>query len=167
MPHSLSKLSPCLGCSAMVPFSSGATHEYLLASPGCWAMYGDVLAREYSDAAYASVHRLTVDAYAVQHPGVPSPQSIQSVALHLISLCLVLECGFDMDQATRAMRQHTHRKSDFVWLTPPSHLGDKTVLEVWQAQDAATHIQAVWDWARSAWSAWESHHQQIRQWIVS
>ena len=60
-------------------------------SPSCWAAYGEVLAREYNDPAFMAAHRLTVDAYAVQHPGRPSPQSIQSVALHLISLCLVLE----------------------------------------------------------------------------
>jgi hypothetical protein len=39
-----------------------------------------------SDAAYRRRHHLVVDTYAVQHPGVPSPQAIQSVAIHLIRL---------------------------------------------------------------------------------
>ena len=29
-------------------------------SPACWAAYGEVLAREYSDPAYFQVHRLSV-----------------------------------------------------------------------------------------------------------
>ena len=32
-------------------------------------VYGEVLAREYSDPSYVSLHRLTADTYAVQHPG--------------------------------------------------------------------------------------------------
>ncbi|MBD2462595.1 hypothetical protein H6G89_16260 [Oscillatoria sp. FACHB-1407] len=170
MQPSSPKLSPCLGCGAMLPVNArasiGATHDYLLASAECWATFGEVLAREYSNAAYAKVHRLTVDAYAVQHPGHPSPQSIQSVTLHLISLCLVLECGFDMDQATRTMQRLARHKSDFVWLTPPNSLGDKTILDVWQAPDAIAHVKAVEEWAQSAWSAWESHHPQVRQWTL-
>ena len=73
-------------------------------SPGCWAAFGEVLALEYSEASYARAHRLSVDAYAVQHPGRPSPQSVQSVALHLISLCLILEQGLDFGEATDAIR---------------------------------------------------------------
>ena len=74
---------PCAGCGALVPVTDGPTHPYIGASPGCWAIYGEVLAREYGEYAYPPVHRLTVDAYAAQHPGVPSRRSIQSVAIHL------------------------------------------------------------------------------------
>jgi len=52
-----------------------------------------VLAREYSEPAYFGVHQLTVDTYAVQHPGVAERRSIQSVALHLITLSLMVERG--------------------------------------------------------------------------
>ena len=38
-----------------------------------------------------AAHQLTVDAYAIQHPGKPSAQSIQSVCVHLISLYASLE----------------------------------------------------------------------------
>lgn len=80
-------LRPCVGCGALVPEIEGPTHRYLGAPPGCWAVYGEVLEKEYGDCSrYALNHRLTVD--AAQHPGVPSPQSIQSVAVHLIRLYL-------------------------------------------------------------------------------
>ena len=52
----------------------------------CWALYGELLAREYSNQDYT---------YAVQHPGAPDRRTIQSLALHLITLCLALEEGLD------------------------------------------------------------------------
>ena len=84
----------CPDCGALTPDVDGPTHPYVGASVGCWAMYGEVLAKEYGEYRYPSVHRLTVDAYSVQHPGTPSRRSIQSVAVHLVSLYLVLERGF-------------------------------------------------------------------------
>ena len=107
---------PCIGCGAIVPRTDGPTHRYLGASPGCWAVYGEVLAREYQEPTYAVVHRMTVDAYAVQHPGTSSPQTIQSVVVHLISLCLMLV----MQQAKR------RHGDDFLWLDPPDSLGATT-----------------------------------------
>src|SRR2546426_1032303 len=93
----------CVGCGALVPAVDGPIHPYIGASPGCWRTYGEVLAREYGEYAYPAVHRLTVDAYAAQHPGVPGRRSSQSVAVHLMSLCLVLEQGLEPGAATRAI----------------------------------------------------------------
>lgn len=62
MPEAMIK---CMGCGGVFAEIQGPTHRYLESSPGCWAAYGEVLAREYSDPAYFQVHRLTVDAYAV------------------------------------------------------------------------------------------------------
>ena len=77
------ELEPCPGCGALAPRSDGPAHRYLGASPGCWAIFGEVLAREYSDQRYWPVHHLTVDAYAIQHPGEPSTQTIQPASLRL------------------------------------------------------------------------------------
>jgi hypothetical protein len=59
----------CVGCGAIFEDREGPTHRYTESSPACWAAYGEVVAREYSDSSYAALHGLTVDAYAVQHPG--------------------------------------------------------------------------------------------------
>jgi hypothetical protein len=134
-------------------------------SPGCWAVYCEVLAREYSNPAYGVVHRLTVDAYAVQHPGRPSPQSIQSVATHLLRLCLILEHGFTDAAAGRAMPLLTRHKPEFCWMDPPPSLGDKTVLDVCEVTDPAAYAQAVREWAQAAWQAWSVHHEQVRPWL--
>jgi hypothetical protein len=154
----------CVGCGALVPDVDGPTHRYIGASPGCWALYGEILAREYDDAAYRAVHRLTVDAYAVQHPGVPSPQSIQSVAVHLISLYLVLERGRDPAYAARVMGRAANRQGILRWLDPPASLGALTVLDVHAAPDPIAHRRQVQRWARSVWDAWGPHHATVRHW---
>ena len=158
-------LRPCVGCGALVPEIEGPTHRYLGASPGCWAVYGEVLEKEYGDyLRYAPVHRLTVDAYAAQHPGVPSPQSIQSVAVHLIRLHLVLERGLRPERANAAMQWTVSRSKGFVWLDPPESLGEITVLDVRDAKDPDEHIERVREWARSVWEAWAPHHETVRRW---
>jgi Family of unknown function (DUF5946) len=106
-----------------------------------------------------------VDAYAVQHPGKPSPQSIQSVAIHLLRLYLILERGYTDASAAKAMPILARHKSSFHWMNPPPSLGDETVLHVWSANDPAAYTQAVWEWARSAWQAWSLHHERVGLWL--
>jgi hypothetical protein len=156
---------PCIGCGAMFPTSAGAVHRYMESSPGCWAAFGEVVAREYSNIAYARAHRLTVDTYAVQHPGQPSPQSIQSVGLHLISLCLVLQYSVSMERATEVLQESARFKRRLVWLDPPPTRGNITVADVHAAKDAQEHVQLVRAWADSAWAAWVAHHQTIEEWL--
>lgn len=159
------KLIPCSGCGALVPDAGGPTHKYIGASPGCWAIFGEVLAKEYTDfARYAPIHRLTVDVYAAQHPGAPSRQSIQSVAVHLVGLCAVLECGLDFAQATDAIRRALKRREEFVWFDPPAPSDWLTILDVAGAQDLAGHESVVRRWAESVWEAWSPHHATVRRW---
>ena len=148
-----------------MPEIEGPTHRYMESSPGCWLVYGEVLAREYSDPAYAQNYRLSVDAYAVQHPGHSSQQSIQSVAVHLIRLCLLLERGLDMGRANEAILKATESKKKFVWLTPPIARGEITVADVHRAKNAEEHLRLVRQWAESSWKAWRAHHGQIRLWL--
>jgi len=133
-------------------------------SPGCWAAYGEILAREYSDPAYGRLHRLTVDAYAVQHPGQANPQAIQSVALHLVSLCLVLERASSAEEARRSLGAGTRRKGHYTWLSRPGSMGAVTVADVQSAQSPDAHLAWVRKWADSAWQAWVAHHDTVRAW---
>src|SRR5512139_2854537 len=93
----------CLGCGGLVPDAEGRTHEYMLSAPGCWALFNEVAVRQYEIASF-DLRRLTVDAYAVQHPGTTDRRAVQSVAVHLISLCFVLERGSTPAEATDKMR---------------------------------------------------------------
>ncbi len=158
----------CPGCGGVFPAHDGPTHRYLESSPGCWAAYGEVLAREYGDPAlFGRVHRLTVDSYAVQHPGSPSPQSIQSVALHLLSLCLMLEHGATPQQATAAMQSGAQAKACYFWLAPPTSPGAITVADVQMAKTPQAHEGLVREWARATWAAWSVHHMTIQSWLDS
>ena len=154
----------CPGCGARVADSDGPTHPYLGAAPGCWALYGEVLAREYGELRYPEIHRLTVDAYAAQHPGVPSRRSIQSLAVHLVSLHLVLDRGIDPVHATGAIRRLLARRPCLAWLDPPPRLGATTVADLLGAGTAAEHERRVRSWAIDVWAAWAPHHAAVRGW---
>jgi hypothetical protein len=159
-------MTRCPGCSAYFPDIAGPTHPYMEPSPGCWAAFGDVLAREYSDSAYFDIHRLSVDSYAVQHPGRPSRQSIQSVGVHLIRLCLFLEHGLTPEKANAAMLAAAQEKHTYTWLEPPESLGATTVADVRSTLRMNDHKQAVRAWSASAWQAWSIHHDTVRGWLL-
>lgn len=98
-------LERCPGCGALTPKVDGPTHRYIGSSAGCWATYGALSEKEADDFRYMRHHQLTVDAYCVQHPGTPSPQSIRSVAVHLVGLCLQLECGLPAGELYAARKR--------------------------------------------------------------
>ena len=133
-------------------------------SPGCWAAYGGVIAREYSESALADVQRLSVDSYAAQHPGLPSPQSMKSVGVHLIRLCLTVERGFDVRESNRIMVAVSKVKGRFGWLEPPASLGNVNVSHVASASSLDEHREAVRAWSQSVWEAWAAHHETVRAW---
>ena len=143
---------PCAGCGAIVLRSDGPTHEYIGASPGCWAIFGEVSARG------PATDQLRVDAYAAQHPGVPSRRSIQSVAVHLISLCLQLEHGATPARAREGIVAALDIAYRFVWLDPPLFEGALTIVDV----AAGADVRA---WAESVWRAWAPHHHTVRAWL--
>src|SRR4051794_24590014 len=83
--------SRCPGCAVELDQLEGPTDPYGAASPACWAVFGIVMAREFSGEAHFASHRLSVDAYMAQHPSQSSRAAVQSVWLHLVGLHLVLE----------------------------------------------------------------------------
>jgi hypothetical protein len=113
----------CPGCGARVRASSGPTHAYLGEAAGCWALYGEVLAREYSDYRFGRVHHLTVDAYAAQHPGKPERRTIQSVAVHLVGLYLSLERDVPPNALAHARQATADGSGRFSWVEPPESRG--------------------------------------------
>jgi hypothetical protein len=160
-------LIPCIGCGALVPDIDGPAFRYPESgSPGCWAIYTEILARQYQGFDDATSHKLSVDAYAVQHPGRRTPQTVQSVNVHLISLSLFLERGYDSARSNQMMDQAIRRfKGQFSWLEPPASRGALTVLDVVWAGDAEDHQPRVRRWAESAWEAWSPHHAAIHAWV--
>lgn len=155
-------LTACPGCGALVQDLPHQPHPYIGASAGCWEVFGEILAREYGEYNYPErAHRLTVDTYAVQHPGMPNRRAIQSVTGHLISLYLLLEANVNGRAATQALRAIFRQADHFTWLEPPQPNGRITVLDVVQAGNLAEHERRVEAWARDVWGAWAAHHAHI------
>ncbi len=144
----------CFACAANVPVSTGPTHGYMSSSPGCWAVYGEVLTREYSDPAlFKRSHRLTVDAYAVQHTGDLSVQRTrQSLWVHLTSLYAVLELGWPHQRATRLLQTLAGRAFTRPRVSPGTF--DVAVDVVWSSP-LDVHDEMVERWARSALETWQ------------
>jgi hypothetical protein len=109
-----------------------------------------------------SVHRLTVDAYAAQHPGKAERRTIQSVWVHLAGLYLTIERGLAHDFARRIIGVLSNEADGLAWLTPPPQLGDITVVEIATANNNTEHEDAVRLWARDVWGAWKPHHSAIK-----
>ena len=155
-------MNACPQCGVDLPDYDGPTHPYFGASPACWAAYGVILEREYSNPEFFKNHRMTVDAYALQHPGDKSPQAIQSVNIHLISSTLIFEHQA-ADRALNAMRKiSTASKKDshlFKWLEPPKNLGAITVTDVLPHTQVDDHLRTIEDWAKTTWQAWSIHHK--------
>jgi hypothetical protein len=155
----------CPGCGLVLPDHDGPTHPHVGSSPACWALYGEVLALQYGRLGYPQCQRLTVDAYAVQHPGRRGPASIRSMGLHLCGLSLVFEHHADGPGATALTNQVLAGNPHFVWLPPPVPNGEVTVLDVLESESPDHHCAAVESWARSVWEAWELHHATVRDWV--
>jgi hypothetical protein len=153
----------CPGCGLDLPSSSGPTHPYIGASAACWALYGELLAREYEELNLPEGHRLTVDAYAVQHPGRPERRSIQSVTIHLIALHLVLERDEPPATVTARMGELMARLPALTWLDPPTPNGTLTVEHVLAASPEEHHRRAR-EWAADVWTAWRPYHKLVRGW---
>ena len=155
----------CPGCGALVPeVEDPDRHTYVGSAPGCWLAYSEVLAREYGDIRYTPAHQLTVDTYPVQHPGLPERRSAQSVAIHLVGLCLSLERDRRPLELPRLRQRLAAPKQIFAWLQPPASVGELTVVDIRAAETPEAHRALVDRWARSAWEAWSPHHVQVRAW---
>lgn len=139
----------CFSCGGrFAALHDGTTHAYMASSPGCWDAYTAVLAREYADAAlFGRCHRLTVDAFAIQHPGDPAERRArQSFWIHGASLWMVLRMGRTQGEATAALK--TMAQGDFP--VPPMPVGFAFTHADVLAAPEAEHEQHVRAWAEAA-----------------
>jgi uncharacterized protein DUF5946 len=156
-----------MGCGVVLSEYDGPTHPDIGASAACWALYGELLTHEYAEMGYPECHRLTVDAYAVQHPGKRGPETIKSLGTHLSGLYLVLERDLDGPAATALKNRVAANDPGFVWLNPPGANGALNVQDVLSLREEMRHCEAIERWARSVWGSWEIHHETVRGWVES
>lgn len=164
------QLEPCPDCRALLSPLDGPTHRYLGASSACWTLYANLHNGGEPPLAPSPYNNLLVDAYAAQHPGVPSDQAIQSVAVHTITLYGVLERGVSLEQTLwlrlRPLReQKSSKRGRFHWLTPPSFAGTITIAEIVAVPTPTARSQKVKGYAEQVWSLWaQAHEATITHW---
>jgi Family of unknown function (DUF5946) len=144
--------APCPGCGLVAEPAQGPTHSYIGASPGCWALHGQLMV------AGLGPGQLVTDTYAVQHPGVPQRRAIQSVCVHLVSLCAALERGWPPHRGPDLLRRALAAPPGWRWLDPQPPLGTITVADVLGGRP-------VHDWAQDVWTAYEPHQATVRGWL--
>ncbi len=174
---------PCPGCGVRFHVHAGPTHRYIGASAACWALYSALLAGQppleelLSDsvvdsrtigvsahAAPAGVEALLIDAYAAQHHGEPSPQAIQSVAVHLLVLHGVFRVGVAPTQALWLRRRALRQRGVFHWLTPPPPGTALSLRHLFPGGGVAA-VYSVAEYVASVHAAWEAAHgEQLATW---
>ncbi len=131
---------------------------------GCLKLFEEILTREFSDYRYGKIHRLTVDAYSLQHPDAYM-RSGKSFAAHLTGIYAALEA-----EDALAVNQTVQK-----WLSTnpkiekparlPEQRGNLTITFIHSAVDADEHDKRVREWAQEVWSAWSEHHVLGKQLI--
>lgn len=145
---------PCSRCGALLPGGD----------EGCWAAFHAILAREYSDPAYAAVNLLTVDAHALQHP---EDHGVKNNAFHLLRLCWLLEHGGDprLGQGPRWLQRRFDGDVALPRLHAPAQRGAVTVADMNLHASPEEHAAQARRWAQSVWDAWHVHHACARRWL--
>jgi hypothetical protein len=134
---------------------------------GCNRLFQEVVGREFSQAELFRVHRLTVDAYSLQHPD-RYMKSAKSAVAHLTGMCWAME-GDDDPSVSIALSRFLDGNPEFTRPEPPpapGMRGEMTVLDVHSATDSPAHVERVRAWAAQAWESWSYHHEQARRWVA-
>lgn len=150
------EIPPCPHCGA-----KGVGGE-----DGCNGLFQEVVGREFSRPELFQVHRLTVDAYSLQHPD-RYMKSAKSAAAHLTGMCWAME-GTDDPSVSVALSRFLDGSPEVTRpepVPPPGERGSLTIVDLHSAPDSVEHLHRVREWARTAWDAWGEHHAQARIWV--
>ena len=173
-------LIPCPGCGTLFPPYDGPTHRYIGASAACWALFtsftcgspdAELLAHSRppqittkSPTDTGAFGAVWGDAYGVQHHGEDSPQAIQSVALHLLSLHGAIAHRADgLWVKERALRKH----GVFHKLSPPT-LGFALTIRHLFPSEGLDRVVTRSEYAQSVYDAWVAlHRTTVESWYRS
>ena len=159
------ELSVCPDCGVKLPPVDGPRHRYIGASAACWALFAALNNAGEPPLASGKWNGLITDAYAAQHPGTPSPQAIQSVAVHVLALYGVIERGRPHGQAQwlrlRALdERYGPKRGRFHWLTPPDLTKTEPLTSITTPSTPAARTAAVEIYVKSVLHAWQAAHEK-------
>ena len=133
---------------------------------GCNRLFQEVVGREFSRPELFQVHRLTVDAYSLQHPD-RYMRSAKSAVAHLAGMCWAME-GRDDPSVSVALSRFLDGTQSFARPEPPpppGKRGELGIKDIHDAADSEEHVLRVREWARDVWDAWAAHHAVARSWM--
>ena len=130
---------------------------------GCRALFEELTARDFSDYRFFGIHRLMVDAYALQHPDEYCA-SAKSLMAHLGSLCCAMERGGDQI-VYQALQKSLNGKATLEKLALPDFRGELTIEHVHGISELGAYKQAVEQWGRCVWAAYADLHELGREWL--
>lgn len=168
-------LETCPDCGVVLPpvLESGAKHRYIGASASCWALFSNLLNAGEPPMAPGRLNPILLDAYCVQHHGTPSPQAINSVAVHALVLHGVFVAGVRPDNALwirqRALRDSadSRKHERFHWLSPPDPAKMLAIVDIANAETASARSAQLQVYVLSIWAAWsELHGTMLAQWYA-
>jgi len=138
-------------------------HAYVPAVAGCWALFGEVQADEMTRFRYPDAHAIVVDAYMASHPGDGTDRrEAQSVVVHLVGLCGLIERGWDSTRSRAALRTVVSRKDALPILQPWAVPSATNIHSMVGARDLEDYEQRARTWASDVWDAWTAEHDTIR-----
>lgn len=151
-------------CGVTRPAGAGLTHPYVPADAGCWQLFGEVQADEMTRFGYPPAHQVVVDAYMASHPGSGTDRDrreAQSLTVHLVGLCGLLERGWDSARSRAAMRGLVGQASLPVLdgFAEPPRLTVETMVGT---ADLADYDRRAARWAQAVWEAYGREHGTIR-----
>jgi hypothetical protein len=131
--------------------------------PACQAVMHELTARQYELGLRYKYHRAFVDCYTLQHPEIYCV-SAKSYAAHLTGLCCYLEME-GQQEVQAAVQRWLSGSPDLVKPPVPDARGALTVLHLLPAQDVASFIDQLDEWARAIWQAYAELQGTARQTI--
>lgn len=156
-------LIACPRCGARTPDIAGPTHPYMVSSPGCWRAFTELQADELTRFGYPPAHGLAVDAYAATHGGEGSQRrDRQSVCLHLMAICLLLETDRGPESRMMLLREMTATKVDWPTLRRPPGTPSLNLQHPAAGVDVEDYSNRVGQWARAVWDFWTPEHPRVR-----
>lgn len=155
----------CPGCGLLHEAGGLDPPQDLLATAECADQYADVVSSFYSDPGLVPLRQYVVDTYACQHPLGTTRRGVQTTALCLMTLDLVLERGLDAALGSTLHQEMMRKRPDFfVTLAAPDLRTALTYRHLSGAPIRQAQGGRAREWAQSVWDAWTEHHAQVRQW---
>jgi uncharacterized protein DUF5946 len=159
----LNDLVKCPGCGLRLVSQGLPRDERFNASGECRAACDELSIYTLSLSDSNFIHQHFVDAYAAQHGSVKPI----GTAFALAGLCLAIERGYSgrqVQQAHVVMAAGNPSKEWPRFELPPS-LGPLTISHVAASQPGPSRDQAIDEWARSVWEAWNSSHVLVSKFV--